>query len=193
MSDSEARHKIEAAIAAAVAAKRGGIPLTHAGAYDIAHAAALEYHLGTGTLEDVKELVRTAHRTAIGSYHAAQRLIAEQFVGSTLASILEDIAAAAKRFPVSANSDTPPDLAGLARSPENIELSSLLAYAIAVRRTAYRDLEETNADIDGDRELAGIEGAIQVLHMLTQQDIVLADLVDKPFDGQLSTIDKLVR
>jgi hypothetical protein len=185
MSDSEVHQKIVDAVAAAIAGKDGGVPLTMAAAYEIAQAIALVYHRGTKTWDDEKALSRTAHSTTIGSYTAARKLTAKQFVGSTLASILESIVAAAKRFPVSADSDTPPDLVDLAEFPDKIDFWNLLAYAHAIRHVAYRDLEKVGADMDSDKELIGIESAVQLLHMLTQEDILLSDLTDRPFDGEV--------
>jgi hypothetical protein len=185
MSDSEVHQKIIAAVAAAIAEKEGGAPLTMAAAYEIAQAISLEYYRGTETWDDEKALSRTAHSTTIGSYAAARKLTAKQFVGSTLASTLENIGAAAKRFPVSAGSDTPPDLIDLVQFPDKIDFWSLLAYAHAIRHVAYRDLEKSGADMDGDKELIGIESAVQLLHMLTQEDILLSDLTENPFNGEV--------
>lgn len=48
-----------------------------------------------------------------------------------------------------------------------------------------KDLEQAEADLDSDPELARIERAVQLLHMLTQEDILLDDMTDKQFDGQV--------
>ncbi|MCS4089135.1 hypothetical protein [Rhizobium sp. BK176] len=185
MSDSEVHKLIVEAVAAAIAEKEGGVPLTMAAAYDIAQTISLGYHRGTKVWDDEKALSRAAHSTTFESYTEARKLTARQFIGSTLASILEDIGEAAKRFPVSADSDGPPDLVDLAQFPDKIDFWNLLAYATAIRHVAYRDLEKAGADMDSDKELIGIESAVQLLHMLTQQDIHLSDLTDKPFDGDV--------
>lgn len=151
----------------------------------MAHAAALAHFRDVGATDDAKELSRISHSTTIECYHAARKLIAGQFVGSTWPSLVEDIAAAGARFPVSRDSDTPPDPTAIALNPAGVDLWKILAYAIAVRHAAYRGLEKAGADLDNDRELAGIERAVQLLHMLTQEDIVLADLTDRPLDGQV--------
>lgn len=43
VAENKVLEKITAAVSAAVAEKEGGVPLTHAGAYEVAHAAALEH------------------------------------------------------------------------------------------------------------------------------------------------------
>jgi hypothetical protein len=185
VADKEVLAKITAAISAVVTEKNGGVPLTHAAAYSIGHAAALEHFRGLGTIDDAKELGRISHSATVGCYYAARQIIAKQFVGSTFASLSEDIALAAERFSISADSDAPPDLTLLAKHPERIDFWKLLAYAIAIRHAAYRDLEEGESDLDSVRKLAGIERAVQLLHMLTQEDILIADLAERPFAGQV--------
>lgn len=185
MSDSEVLEKITSAVAAAILEKKGGVPLTFAGAYEVAHSVAVAHFKAVGVSGDDKELARVSHSATLECYHSARRLIAGQFVGSTITSLTDDIAAAANRFPTSAKADATPDLEVLAKHPDNIDLWGLLSYAIAIRNVAYRELESSDADLGGDRELAGIERAVQLLHLLTQQDIQLADLVEAPFNGEV--------
>jgi hypothetical protein len=185
MSESAVHHLIVDAVAAAIAAKQGGVPLTMAAAYDIAQTISLGYHREAKVWDDEKALARAAHNTTFQSYTEARKLTAKQFIGSTLTSILENIGAAAKRFPVSADSDPSPDLVDLAQYPDKIDFWNLLTYATAIRHVAYRDLEKAGMDMDSDKELIGIESAVQLLHMLTQQDILVSDLADHPFDGNV--------
>ncbi|MCV9964784.1 hypothetical protein OIU34_23105 [Pararhizobium sp. BT-229] len=183
MSDIEVLDKITSAVAAVISEKKGGVPLTFAGAYEVAHSAALEHFKAGGFSGDDKELARVSHSATLECYHSARRLIAGQFVGSTITSLIEDVASAASRFPTSSKADATPDLEVLAKHPDNIDLWGLLSYAIAIRHVAYRELEQADADLDGELELVGIERAVQLLHLLTQEDILVGDLVDGPFNG----------
>jgi hypothetical protein len=184
MSGKEVVEEMTSSIAAVIEHKKGKVPLTFAGAYEVAHSVAVAHLKAANFAGDDKNLHSAAHSTCLECYDLARILVASQFVGSTVRTIIEDINVASRRFPTS-KENTAPDFHVLVQYPDRIDLWGLLSYAIAIRHLAYRELEDANANLDENVELIGVERAVQLLHMLTQGDILLSDIVERPFDGKV--------